>query len=50
MDDRIKTIYMSGHLDDSAHVADVARIHGAFLQKPFAKLDFETKIREVLDH
>ena len=48
MDDRIKIIYMSGHLDDSLYLADVARIRGAFLQKPFSKSDLETKIREVL--
>jgi two-component system cell cycle sensor histidine kinase/response regulator CckA len=45
---KAKVIYMSGHLQDQATLAQVQE-HGEFLQKPFAPTVLARKVRELLD-
>ncbi len=43
-----RVVYMSGHLQDEATLAQVQE-HGEFLQKPFAPSELARKVRRLLD-
>jgi len=44
----IKTLYMSGHIDDSALRNELQTANIVFLQKPFSLLALANKLRDVL--